>query len=77
MPPAIPVILAGIQAAIAIAPQVEEIVVSAKALITALFTAKLLSKEQQDALHLWVDAQAALAVQGIVPPSWQVQANPS
>ena len=72
----IPLILQGILAAIQAAPQVAEIITSAKALISALFTAKVITAEQQAALHVWVDNQAALAISGIVPPSWQVQEDP-
>lgn len=77
MPPAIPLILAGIQAALAIAPQVEEVVLGAKQLIAGLFKAGVISKDQQDALHAWVDAQAALARLGIVPPAWTVEPDPA
>ncbi len=76
MPPALPLILAGIQAAITAAPQIEEVIKSAKQLLSALLTAKVISKEQQDALHQWVDAHAAMVNQGIEPPSWDVAPDP-
>lgn len=76
MPPALPPILAGIQAAIAIAPEVEQVIAGAKQLIAGLFIKGLISKEQQDVLHAWVDNQAGLSRLGIVPPSWQVEADP-
>ncbi len=77
MPPAIPLILQGLQLAIQAAPQVAEIVTKGKDLITSLFTAKLITKEQQDALHAHVDAVCAMVQAGIVPPAWQVLPDPS
>lgn len=69
-------LLAAIQAAIAAAPKVAEIVDNAKQLITSLFTAKLISKEQQDACHSYVDAQAALFATGIIPEALVVAPDP-
>jgi hypothetical protein len=77
MPPAIPLILAGIQAAIAIAPEVEQVIAGAKQLIVGLFSKGLITKEQQDTLHAWVDSQAAMAQAGLVPASWQVDPDPA
>ena len=77
MGPALPVILQGILAAIQAAPQVVEVITSAKNLISSLVTAKVIPTAQQDVLHAWVDNQAALAVAGIVLPSWQVQPDPA
>jgi hypothetical protein len=73
MPALLPIILAGIQAAISAAPQVAEVIAAAKNLLTSLFGAGVISKEQQDALHQWVDSHAALVQQGIEPPSWSVE----
>lgn len=73
----LPLILEGIQAAISAAPGVVDVVEKGKALITSLFTAKLISKEVQDALHAHIDAHAALVAAGIVPPHWQVDPDPS
>jgi len=70
-------ILAGIQAAIAAAPAVLDIVNKGKALITSLFSAKAITKEQQDAMHLQLDAYAAMMAAGIVPPAWRVEPDPS
>lgn len=75
--PAIPIILQGILAAIQAAPQIAAVVEAAKNLITSLFTAKVITAEQQKALHDYVDAHAALAAQGIVPEWWTVEADPS
>ena len=73
----IPQILAGIQAALNAAPQIEGIITSAKALFVSLFEAGLISKEQQDTIHGYVDAIAAMKKAGIVPPHWQVEADPT
>lgn len=73
----IPLILAGIQAALSAAPKVAEIAKAAKELVSALFTAKVITKEQQDALMRWVDVQAELAGLGIYPESWGVEPDPA
>lgn len=70
-------ILQGLQAAIAAAPLAIEIVEKAKALIDSLFTAKLITAAQQNALHLEVDAYAAMAAAGIVPLAWTVEPDPT
>lgn len=69
-------ILQAVQAALVAAPQVAEIVTQAKALITSLTTAALITKAQQDAAHKQVDAIAALVDAGIVPPGLQVEPDP-
>lgn len=75
-PAVLALILQGIQAAIAAAPQVIDIVTKGKDFITALFTANLITKAQQDALHAHVDSMSALAMAGIVPDSWKVEPDP-
>jgi len=72
----IAIIIAGIQAAIAAAPGVIDIVAKAKDLITSLFTAKVIDKAQQDALHQHIDSIAALVASGIVPAHWTVEPDP-
>ncbi len=74
---AILLILQAIEAAIAAAPKVIEIVVKAKEFITTLFTAGAISKEVQDAMHLSVDSKAALAQAGVVDPAWRVDPDPT
>jgi hypothetical protein len=69
-------ILEGIKAAITAAPLAIEVVEKAKALISSLFTAKVITAEQQNALHLEVDAYAAMVAAGIVPLAWQVEPDP-
>jgi hypothetical protein len=74
MPPAtLLLIIQGIEAAIEAAPKVVEVVSKSKDLVTALFTAKLIPKETQDAIHLHIDARAALVAQGITPLHWTVE----
>ena len=70
------IILQLIQAVLVAAPQAVELVAKAKDLITALFTAKVITKAQQDAMHLHIDALAALNAAGIIPPAWQVDPDP-
>ena len=72
----LPQIIQGIQVAINAAPQVVEIVESAKNLINGFFAGKLITKEQQDALHAHIDSISAMAKSGIVPPAWQVRPDP-
>ena len=69
-------ILQGILAAIQAAPQVVEVITSAKNFISALAGAKVFTPEQQAALHSWVDAQAAMIASGITPPAWTVEPDP-
>lgn len=72
----IALILQGLEALIAAAPGIAEIVQKAHDLIDTLFTNNLITKETQDALHQTIDARAALAAQGIYPPWWKVQDDP-
>lgn len=76
-PAAISLILQGILAAIDAAPKVVAIVDAGKNLISALAGNKLLTPEQQNALHAYVDAHAALRAAGITPPGWAVEPDPA
>ena len=69
-------ILAGIQAAINAAPQIEGIVASAKALFVSLFNGGVITVAQQQAAHAYVDAGAAMWQANLIPPQWQVQPDP-
>jgi hypothetical protein len=75
-PATILLIMQAISAAIAAAPKVVEVAKAAKDFITSLFTANLITKEQQDALHAFVDNQGQLALAGIPPIHWTVEADP-
>lgn len=72
-------ILQGLVAAMNAAPQVIEVIDSAKNLIAALFKAGVINIEQQNSLHDYVDAHAALIASGVIVPSsaWTVEPNPS
>jgi hypothetical protein len=70
-------VLAGIQAAISLAPGVVAVVEKGKALITSLFTAGVISIEIQNAAHAHVDAIAAAVASGEVPPQFKVEADPA
>jgi hypothetical protein len=76
-PAAILLVVQGIQAILTAAPQVAELVVKAKELIAALFQAKAITKEQQDAIFAHIDGLAALHNAGIVPLHWQVEPDPA
>lgn len=70
-------ILQAIYAAMSAAPTVIEIANKGKELISALFSAKAISKEVQDALHASIDARAALHAAGVVDPAWTVEPDPA
>lgn len=76
LPPAVLLILQSIQAAITLAPGVVDVATKGKDLISSLFAAGVITKDQQDALHLQVDAIAAMVAAGITPPHWQVEPDP-
>lgn len=76
MPAILLLILQGIEATISHAPEIADIAIKAKDFFTSLFTAKLITKEQQDALHARVDATVAAAKAGIIDPAWKVEADP-
>ncbi len=75
-PQTIALIMQGLQAAMSAAPQIVEVADAAKTFITSLFTSEQITKAQQDALHAWVDNQAALAAAGIPPAHWAVEPDP-
>ena len=58
------------------APDIAKTVADVKRLIEALFTAKLITVEQQNALAQFVDAQEALRAAGLTPEHWKVQPDP-
>lgn len=69
-------IIQGIMAAIAAAPQIEALVISGKEFIKQMFSAGLIDKATQDAAMVYVDAVCAAAIAGIIPPAFQVQPDP-
>lgn len=70
-------IITGIRLAIQAAPQAVDILKKAKAFITSLFSAGLITKEEQQRAHDHLDALQAAALAGEVPPHWQVDPDPS
>lgn len=65
-----------IQGALAAAPQIEAVITAMKDFISGLFKGGLLTQQQQDALHQYVDAVATMVKAGVVPSHWQVQPDP-
>ena len=73
---ALPIVLQLISALIAAEPTIEAGILKAKALIEALFSAKIITAAEQDALHAVVDARAKLAALGLPPIHWTVEPDP-
>jgi hypothetical protein len=65
-----------VQMAISAAPTVEDIAVKAKAFVTSLFKAGVITKDQQDSVHAHVDAYAAALLAGTPPPEYLVEPDP-
>lgn len=66
-----------IQAVVAAAPKSIEALQACRNFVAAMFTAGLLTKAEQDAQMLWMDAHEALAAQGIIPNAgWAVRPDP-
>lgn len=67
-----------VQLAIAAAPDIEKAVVDAKNFITQLFQAKLITADQQNAIHSHIDAIALLFKAGQeLPEHWRVEPDPA
>lgn len=69
-------VLAGIQAAINAWPEVQGIIVSGKAMIAALFEAGKITKDDQTAVHTYIDGLSLMAQQGLIPPALRVDPDP-
>ena len=76
MPPLIPIVIAGIEAAIQAAPGIIDVVEKGKALIASLFGAGIISADQQNTLHAHIDQHAADVAAGKEPVSWTVEPDP-
>ena len=72
----LPLVLEGIQAAITLAPGVVSVVESCQQLIASLFEAGVITAEEQNRLHAWVDGVQAAVLAGSVPPSFVVEPDP-
>lgn len=70
-------IIQAIQAGLAAAPQAIEIIEKGKAMISALFTSGVITKEEQDIIDKQVDAIQALVDSGNIPAHWGVEPDPS
>jgi len=70
-------IMSAIQLVVAAAPKVEALYLKAKDFITAMFKAKIITVEQQDAMKAHVDALQAAALAGTPPPAWTVEQDPN
>lgn len=70
-------ILQIVQGLLAAAPSIAEGIIRAKQVIEALFTQKLITAEQQNALKAHVDALGLLADAGVPPAAWQVEPDPA
>lgn len=70
-------VVQGIQAAIAAAPQIEAVATSAKNFITTLFENGVITAAQQNAVHAHVDAVAAAVANGQTPPEFVVAPDPT
>jgi hypothetical protein len=77
MTAALPLILKGLLMAISAAPQITELVAKAKEFFGALFASGLITREQQEALFLRIDAHCALVNAGIVEPEFLVEPDPT
>lgn len=76
-PESILLIIQAIQAAIAAAPQIEQVAIDAKNWVASLFSNSLISKETQDLIHAHVDAYQEALLNGTTPPEFTVEADPS
>lgn len=76
-PAALLLVIQGIEAAIAAAPQVIDVAEKGKALIDSLFTAGAITVDQQTATKSHVDAVQSAVQAGTVPPAWTVEADPT
>lgn len=72
----LPIILSLVNSLLANSGTIEKGVEKAAALIAALFTAKLLSVDEQNALNAHIESQKALLAAGFLPDYLQVEPDP-
>jgi hypothetical protein len=70
-------ILQIIQLALAATPKVIDLARDTKDWVDALFRAGVITAEQQNAVHAYVDAVCDAALRGEPPPHWSVEPDPS
>ncbi len=73
-PEVIALIAKGIQAIIAAAPTIKAVAIKAKEFISNLFSKGLIDAATQDKLHAHVDAVCQAALEGNLPPEFDVEA---
>lgn len=66
-------IISYISLAMKAAPQVASIYQEGKALVAHLFTSGLITLQQQQDLHAWMDAHQAATLAGQIPPEFTVE----
>jgi len=69
-------IMAAIQGAIAIAPDVIKLAASAKTFITDLFGSGVITAQEQNDMHTRVTALCIARLKGELPAHWAVEPDP-
>ena len=75
-PTAFLLIVQGIQAAIAAAPEIASIMTAAKDFVSSLFGAGVITAAQQDALHAHIDDLVFALLNGNEPPEFTIEPDP-
>lgn len=76
MPAVALLVLNGLAAALQAAPAIGELADKAKDFFTSMAGNGLITDQQQDALHSRVDSIVAAALEGKLPPEWEVEPDP-
>lgn len=66
-------IINGINLAVQAAPKILEVGTAAVDFAAALFGAGVITREQQEAVNVYVEAVQSAALAGLRPPHWQVE----
>jgi len=66
-----------INSALAASPDVVRLAAKFKDFIDAMFSAGVISKDDQDKLHAAVDERCAARLRGELLPHWQVEPDPT
>lgn len=77
MSPLVIQILLGIQMALDAAPKVKKLYDNARTTISMLFSAGLITAEQQNQLRAWADKHEADTLAGHVPEALKVEPDPA
>ncbi len=73
MPPLVLAIVSYITLAIKAAPAIKAVYDDGKALIQSLFSANLISEQQQAALMAWADTHMVMTLAGTMPPEFSIE----